>query len=77
MDDLLRIILFGVALAGFSAAVVEANTIAAQAIWCINVLAAETVLGIVMVPFKRMKQLRLRERERERDGNTEQTEDES
>ena len=71
MDGLIRAILSGVALGGFDIAVVEANTIAARAIWRINVLAAETVLGIVMVPFERMEQLR------ERDGNTEQTEDES
>ena len=43
MDDLIRAILSGVALGGFDIAVVEANTIAAQAIWRINVLAAETV----------------------------------
>ena len=42
MEDLIRGTIAGIAVGGFAAAVVEANKIAAQALWRFNCLAAET-----------------------------------
>ena len=58
MDDLLRAALSGIAVAGFAAAVVEANKIAAQAIWRVNGLAAETAWVMFTAPLERMNRER-------------------
>ena len=51
MEDLIRGALVGIAVGGFAAAVVEANKIAAQALWRFNCLAAETAWVMVKAPW--------------------------
>ena len=47
MEVIIRGTLCGIAIAGFSAAMVEANKMAAKALWRANVLAAETALDLL------------------------------
>ena len=44
MEDIARGVLTGVAIGGFTAAVVEANILAVKTLWHFNLVAAETAL---------------------------------
>ena len=65
----------GIAVGGFAAAVVEANKIAAQALWRFNCLAAETAWVMVKAPLEKMhreRQQRLVAAQTENEDNSEQ-----
>ena len=47
MEDIARGVLTGVAIGGFTAAVVEANILAVKTLWHFNHLAAETTLEMI------------------------------
>ena len=58
MEDLIRGAIAGIAVGGFAAAVVEANKIAAQALWRFNCLAAETAWVMFKAPLEKMNRER-------------------
>ena len=70
MEDIIRGTLCGIAIAGFSAAVVEANKMAAKALWRVNVLAAETAWVMFNAPLEKMNRERLLAAQTENAGNT-------
>ena len=73
MKDLIRGALARIAVGGFAAAVVEANKIAAQALWQFNCLAAETAWVMVKAPWDK----RVEHRERQQRVVAAQTENEN
>ena len=50
----MREALTGIVVGGFAAVVIDANIIAAKALWRLNYLAAETAWGIFKAPLERM-----------------------
>ena len=60
MEDIARAVLTGVAIGGFAAAVVEANTLVVKTLLYFNYLAAETALemskGVLRGQFERIEQ---------------------
>ena len=53
MEDIARGVLTGVAIGGFTAAVVEANILAVKTLWHFNDLAAETAWEMIKGVFSR------------------------
>ena len=77
MEDLIRGALAGIAVGGFAAAVVEANKIAAQALWRFNCLAAETAWVMFKAPLEKLhreRQQRLVATQTENENNSEPNE---
>ena len=71
MEDLIRGAIAGIAVGGFTAAVVDANKIATQALWRFNCLAAETAWVMFKAPLEKMPRERLVAAQTENADNSE------
>ena len=79
MEDIARAVLTGVAIGGFTAAVVEANILAVKTLWHFNHLAAETAWEMSKGVLRgQIERIEIRRQERAADeGNSKVVESES
>ena len=79
MEDIARAVLTGVAIGGFTAAVVEANMLAVKTLLHFNLLAAETALEMSKGVLRgQIERIEIRRQERAADeGNSKVVESES
>ena len=74
MEDLMRGALTGIVVGGFAAVVIDANIIAAKALWRLNYLAAETAWDIFKAPFERVIDRELQRQRRPQTENEDNSE---